>query len=590
MLTQHIGAYLCVLASVSGGSRVTLTEDGRSEYRIVIPGAASEPERKAADELRRFLWQVTGAELPIVTDDQPAASHEIVLGDSLRLRQTGVEVDWAKLGDDGFRILTRGDRLFIAGGGARGPANGVYTFLEDYLGCRWLSAEVSVIPRAGTVVVGPTDVTQVPALGFREVYYADAMDPNFAARSKLNGNASIMRDGRMIGEHHAGWDLWCHSFFTLVPPDSYFAAHPEYYGLVDGRREAQQLCLADPDVLRITVEALKQRWAAHPDTNYTSVSQNDWGGNCQCDACRAIDEREGTPMGSVLAFVNKVAAEFPDKTISTLSYQYTRRPPRALKPTDNVLIMLCSIECNRSKPISSDPANASFRGDVRGWSRLSGNLFIWDYVIQFSNLLDPFPNLRVLQPNVRFFVNHGAKGMFAQGNREYAGEFAELRAYVLAKLLWNPDCDVDRAIDEFLQGYYGAGWRPMREYIDLMHDALERSDAGLSIYGGPGDARTTYLTEPLVARYDALFGEAERLAQPDADAVRRIRVARMPLMFAKLELGYGTTAERTSLLRRFSLLAGEVGLQRLTEWGRTPEEFRADIQARLDKESAEPAQ
>jgi hypothetical protein len=252
--------------------------------------------------------------------------------------------------------------------------------------------------------------------------------------------------------------------------------------------------------------------------------------------------------------------------------------------------MLCSIECNRSKPIASDPANASFRDDVRGWSRLSGNLFIWDYVIQFSNLLDPFPNLRVLQPNVRFFVSHGAKGMFAQGNREYAGEFGELRAYVLAKLLWNPDCDVNRVVDDFLQGYYGAGWRPIRRYIDLMHDALGRSGAGLSIYGGPGDARTTYLTSELVARYDALFGEAERLAGADAEAVRRIRVARMPLMFAKLELGYGTVAERRSLLRRFCLLAREVGLQRLTEWGRTPEEFRADIQARLDKESAESAQ
>jgi hypothetical protein len=291
-------------------------------------------------------------------------------------------------------------------------------------------------------------------------------------------------------------------------------------------------------------------------------------------------------MGSVLEFTNMLAARFPDKTISALSYQYTRRPPKTLKPADNVLIMLCSIECNRSRPLGDDPESAAFRDDVINWSELSDNIFIWDYVVQFSNLVSPFPNLRVLQPNVQFFVEHGAKGMFAQGSREVGDEFAELRSYMLAKLLWNPDCDIDRVMDDFFAGYFGLAAQPIREYVDLMHTSLARSAAPLSIYGGPGAAKDSYLTEDLVAEYNALFDEAGAYAVDDDDTLARVERARMPLMFAQLELRYGSVDERRVLLDRFIDLCGRNQVRRLNEWGRPPAEYRDQMTQSLDKEQA----
>ena len=292
-------------------------------------------------------------------------------------------------------------------------------------------------------------------------------------------------------------------------------------------------------------------------------------------------------MGSVLEFINALAARFPDKTVSTLSYQYTRRPPKTLKPADNVLIMLCSIECNRSRPLATDPASESFRSDVEDWSEICDNVFIWDYVVQFSNLVSPFPNLRVLQPNVQFFVEHGAKGMFAQGSREVSDEFAELRSYLLAKLLWNPDCDLEQAMDVFLRGYYGPAAAPIREYIDLMHDALEASGADLSIYGGPGHAKESYLTEDLVSRYASLFNEAERLVADDQVLLTRVERARMPLMFAQLELRYGAATERRVLLERFVGLCERNQVRRLTEWGRPPAEYQEQMTGVINKEQAQ---
>ena len=171
-------------------------------------------------------------------------------------------------------------------------------------------------------------------------------------------------------------------------------------------------------------------------------------------------------------FVNKVAAEFPDKIISTLAYQYTRSAPKNIKPASNVNIMFCSIECNRSRSLATDSLSASFRKDAEDWCALTDNIFMWDYVVQFRNMVSPFPNLRVLQPNIQYFRDKGMKMMFQQGTGGNNSEFYELRQYLIAKLLWNPDADVDALMDDFLQGYYGDGiwiYRAIHQIQCIMH-------------------------------------------------------------------------------------------------------------------------
>lgn len=565
---------------------LALARNGTTDYQIVVAAEASETLRRAGSELRDFLKQISRADFPLATDTAPIQTAEILIGQNRHLQALNLPLTTANLGTDGFLIKTSGPHLIILGATDRGTLNSVYTFLEDYLGCRWFSSSVSRIPRVDTLRLGPIDDRQVPPFAYREVYYYDAMDPLFAARNKLNGNASVARDGRLAREHHAGWGSWCHTFGGHVPPDKFFDSHPEYFALVDGkRRRDTQLCLTHPDVLALVIADLRERMSRQPETHYWSVSQNDTGGNCQCENCAAIDAREGSPMGSLLQFVNQVAAAFPDKTISTLSYQYSRRPPKNLRPATNVLIMLCSIECDRRKPIAAEPTSASFRQDVEGWSQICQNVFVWDYVVQFSNLVSPFPNLRTLQPDVRFFAQNHAKGMFSQGNREHAGEFAELRAFLLAKLLWNPDCNVDRAMNEFLAGYYSAASRPIRQYLDQLHDSMLQGGAPLQIFGGPADQRQACLSPDRLRQYQALFDDAERLTASEPDALLRVQTARMPLWYAQLELGYGTLSERKEAARRLFATADRVGLRMFNEWDLPTEKYRQRIRERLDKES-----
>src|SRR5439155_438422 len=181
-----------------------------------------------------------------------------------------------------------------------------------------------------------------------------------------------------------------------------------------------------------------------------SVSQNDTINYCQCEQCKALDDAEGSPAASLLKFVNAVAEaiepDHPNVRIDTLAYQYTRKPPKTIRPRRNVIVRLCSIECCFAHPLETCPAqeNRRFRDDIVAWGPVAPLLYVWDYTTDFGHYQQPFPNFDVLQSNVRFFVKHGVKSLFEQGNYSGGGggEMEPLRTYVLAKLLWNPDTDL----------------------------------------------------------------------------------------------------------------------------------------------------
>jgi len=243
-------------------------------------------------------------------------------------------------------------------------------------------------------------------------------------------------------------------------------------------------------------------------------------------------------------------------------------------------------------PFATDPSpdNVSFQAYIEKWAKICDNIISYQYVVQFTNLVSPFPNLRVLQPNIQYVVEHGAKGLFLQGNRESGGEFAELRAYLLAKLAWNPYCDIDEVMDDFLQGYYGAAATPIRKYIDLMHDALEASGQSLKTVGNPRDYYDDegYLCPQMIEEYDRLFNEAERLVADDEEILLRVQIARMPLMYAKLEVGYGDVATRINIAEKLFDLAKRSGLLTFTEGCVSPERYNAQVMAALAYEGQRP--
>jgi hypothetical protein len=220
-----------------------------------------------------------------------------------------------------------------------------------------------------------------------------------------------------------------------------------------------------------------------------------------------IDNEEGSNAGTMIRFVNSIAQSFPEKTISTLAYQYTRKPSKT-KPLKNVLITLCSIECDRSGPITEKCTD--FANDLKGWSALTKNIRIWDYTTQFTNFLAPFPNFNTLQPNIQFFRDNNTKWVFEQHSNN-PSELFELRSYLMAKLLWNPDVNVNNIMTEFLNGYYHEAGSFIKSYIDLIHEELKKHpDFFLFLYGDPSQAFDGYLSPDLLKKYLTFFNNAEK--------------------------------------------------------------------------------
>ena len=532
---------VCVsIGRADAASPLVLADNGQSSYSIVTAEDASPSTRYAAEELQTFLRQMTGANLPIVSDRAPVGPREIVLGDSSHLRHAAPQLDLKPLGPEGYILRTLGDCLVIAGGRQRGNLYGVYGLLEDHLGCRWFAPGVSRIPSCKRLAIGPLDERRVPVLEYREPYTRDCFDGDWCARNRVNSSSASLQE-KHGGKIRFGDGFFVHTFNRLVPPEKYFDAHPEYFSLVKGKRLRQQtqLCCTNEDVIRLCTEAIRRAMRQQPDAFVFSVSQNDWHNPCECEKCQALARAEGSQIAPVLALVNRVAegiqAEFPDKAIETLAYQWTRRAPKQMRPRPNVIVRLCSIECCFSHPLATCDSrpNREFREDAAAWAKVADRLWVWDYVTDFHHYLLPFPNQRVRRENIRFFIRHNVRGIFEQDTYDTAqSELAALGGYLTAKFLWNPDYDEDTAIKEFLAAYYGKAAEPIRRYLDLLDDRVRRENIHVNIWAGP---ESPHLAGTLLLTADQLWQQAETAAAGDPGTLARVKISRMSVDYAILE-------------------------------------------------------
>ena len=531
-------ASLVPLCAAESFAALTLASGGKANVVIVTPEEPSPSVARAARELQTFLGQITGAEFACVSESVPMAEHEIVLGAPGRLRELGVRIDKAKLGAEGYVLRTVGGHLVIAGSDVRGVMYGVYGLLQDHLGCRWFTPELSRIPKQSTLELPELDETVIPPLAYRWPAVRDCYDADWCVRNRVNV-------GPKLTEAFGGsvkFCGWAHTFEPLVPVKKYFDEHPEYFALVDGKRlrERTQLCCTNEEVIQLVIAGIRERMGSTPDATYYSVSQNDWGNYCECTRCQELAAREESQMGPVLKLVNRTADavvdEFPEKRITTLAYQWSRKPPKTIRPRPNVTIRLCSIECCFSHPLPDCdyPANQRFCEDIRGWSAICDDLWIWNYTTNFRNYYLPHPALRALDDDVRFFVAHNVKGVYEQDTKLTPnGEMSALGGYMMAQSLWNPEYDEETAMGEFLAGVYGEAAPHIRAYIDLLHDKMDGDNIHLRCF--TGIEKASFLTEDILAAADGLFDQAEEAVGNRPEVLRRVRIARMPVDFAMVE-------------------------------------------------------
>ncbi len=462
---------------------------GQAFRAVNVACGESAPERYAADQLIQYL-------------------EKIGIGVS-----GGAQIDLrivAALPRDAVRIRIADGGLTLEGGNGRGVIYAVYTFLERYAGMRFFMP--------GLETLGEGDIEICEDYEFTPVFEMRQSDWRC-------GNGSL--DWRLKNRVNRG----------EIPAEQgggiTYGGFVHTLGGLTGTAWEKQPCLSDPENLKKAIAGVREILRKDPAVSIISVSQNDNQNYCTCEKCAAVDKEEGSHAGTLLRFVNAVAADIaadhPDVVIDTLAYQYTRKAPERTKPLPNVCIRLCSIECCFSHPLDDGacPENRAFYEDIVAWSRLTNRIYIWDYVTDFCFYVPTFPNFGVLRENMRFFATHGVKGMYPEGNYNspQSGEFGELRCYLLAKLMWDPLMDAAayyRHMDEFLAAYYGAGWRYIRAYIDWT--TCESRGRHMSIWAKPFDIIPEDRYAAMEETFNAWWDEAARLAGDRRAAVERSRL------------------------------------------------------------------
>ena len=539
------------------------------DWDIAVAVGASPSEIYAAEEFRQWFGQATGLHLAIRTASE-AETRRVSIGAAL-WPADHPPLDTGALGEEGFQILIEPERLVIAGGHPRGALYGVYQFLEDFLNVRFLTHDHTHVPDGSAVQIPCGAYACTPPFSFRWSFYSENREqPDFAARLRVN---TVTEEKRLGGKTRQ--NLINHTFHMLAPFDRYGAEHPEYYAMVDGQRDTDthgggpQLCVTNPEVIDITADAAIDYLSQHPGLQNISVSQADTDRYCRCEACEAVNQPEGSPMGAQLAFVNAVAERiervYPEVKVGTLAYWYTRKAPRTIRPRHNIQIQLCSIECCTLHPVD-DPAcqkNQVFCQDMSDWGKICNDIWIWNYNTNFRSYDLPFPNLRSIGPNVRYFLSNNTRGVFMQANGNgRTGELCDLRNYIIGRTLWNADFDSRALTEEFMGLHYAEAAQPILDWVDLLHDNAEAKGVHPNCFPTAEEVGL----DPAIARqaFDC-FAQALELA--DSETIRQ-RVEKASISAYKAMIVAGgpmDSAERAALIERYIALCRRYGMTRAAE-------------------------
>ena len=518
---------------------------------ILLSPGASPSEANAAQEVQTWLGKALGVEIP-VADALPEGKRAIAVGFGPFTESLGIDPAGLDLGTQGGIVRPVDGHLVLAGTPARGTLHAVLDYLEHDAGIRWFAPGVERVPALDSVPLPGEGREVEPAFLWRLVSYAwPGGDAAFRTRQGENNGgggadnpwgAQINHDGR------------CHSYFRYISPGEFFDTHPEYFSEIGGvrRQHETQLCLTNPEVLDIVTERMLARMAARPGDAQHNFSQMDYYSNCQCPECTAMNDQYGTPGGTQYWFVNELAkrtsAVYPDKLIGTLAYMYTEEPPVGLEMHPNVAVWLCHMfpSCD-SHPIATCDRDAAFKRRAEAWSKICDHLYMWHYIVDFAHYYNPFPNFRAMAADMRFYKQLGVEGIYLQGmgHGGGGGEFSLLRPWYGMELLRNPDQDAEALIRDFLQGYYGDAWEPIYEYVTLLHDKVEKENIHMHLYTNPAIG---YLPDEVLAKSEALFDAAEAKVADDPEMLERVKVARMPLVYAKLFPRNGYTFENGQLV------------------------------------------
>ncbi|MBP1996042.1 DUF4838 domain-containing protein [Paenibacillus eucommiae] len=527
---------------------LTIISNGTSEYVIEVRSNATQVELTAADELQDYLEQVSGVTLPIVPESG-TPDKSFLIGPTAFAVTNGVN----PTGEEEWAIKRIDNKIIITGGSQRGTLYGVYHFLEDVIGVRWWNIWEEYVPSESVIQVDQLDLAGEPAFGYRDMYinafaYISSNtyilnDPtvmsdikeahsNFYVRNRLNGQFGFA-PAEYGGTVSFGPPYFVHTASWYFNPADYIATHPEYFATVGGV-PGGQLCLENTELQNLFAEKLIDHiensylvadQAGLPRPTMFDISQNDaHGGVC----AGSTNQYDDTTLN--LMFVNniadKVALVYPEVKIETLAYMHYIDPPATVVPRDNVVIRFADLDRDNLHSLSH-PNNSQTLSKLNAWQAISNELMVWQYGIDFQ-ASGPLPSMYTYKEDFQLYRNLGMTGIFFEDESPITKDMWDMKVWMQAKLMENPDLNLEDLMTDFTDGYYGPAGSYVMEYLEkskeLADETTQRND-----YFTTRTAAFSYFTADFVAWAQAKFDSAEQLVENDPVLLRRLNHARSSL-------------------------------------------------------------
>jgi hypothetical protein len=573
-----VAVLLMATAFTTPGRAATLVVKGQARAVIIVPDKASPVAEGAARLLRDHIRQMSGAELPIRREDRITGAPTrdqawVLVGEGKLTKKRGLTSKG--LGPGGIFQSAQGQVLALFGSDARTPSDpsgtryAVTTFLEDKLGVRylWPGELGKVVPRRTTIVVEDFQRRFTPRLAQRRIRsmgYHDRIQVGLDRlgftkedyeRLRARAERTQVESADWFGWHRLGGTLNMssgHAFSHLWT--KYGKDHPEWFALQpDGSRdqsrnpERARLCKSNPDLIAAIAKEKIAELKRNPGLLGAALGPNDGGRTtfCTCPKCEALDSAKGRKVllwdftggtrrdlkhvsltDRMVYFWNavaeRVAKVHPHKLLVVDAYGVYAAPPVERKLHPNLVVRFAPLGYH-----AEDYRQESLRA-WEAWSKAAKRIYFRPNLMLLGRR-DGLPLLYVHKfgKDFRYLADHGMMGTdFDACCHHWATQ--GLNYYMVARLHWNPEQDVDTLIDDYCRAGFGPAAKAVRRYFDQLEALMNEVAAKKKM--------TAAYSRRALAGLRKQLEEARKAASNDATIAKRVAFLELGLRWTEIEL------------------------------------------------------
>ncbi|MEF3313758.1 DUF4838 domain-containing protein [Paenibacillus sp. GYB004] len=450
--------------------------NGEAKAVVVVADQAEEQTMRSANQLVDYVHKSTGVLLSVYGASElgggTGTMTRIEVGLDAFAPDSHVDAALDGVKEDGFLIHMHGSAIRIAGPSVWGTHNGVLEFLERYVGVRWLfpGPDGEDVPQHASLSIEREDVRQEPAFAFR------MMSPyggSPAVQSARQPYFEWAQNNRLQGNYNK-WKgmVFMHNLFSLFPVEEYGTTHPEYYPghkAPDRPMHGWQPCFTEPGTVTTAVDRILAYFAANPNQTFFSLGVNDSVDYCETNPTHPAYPGQLNSIGLVnmsdiyYAWVNEVAEQvlqvYPDKWFGVLAYKNVMDPP-SFPLHERVVPVLTKDRMAWADENVRDDGEAQ---NVQ-WSAAASQLAWYDYLYGiYYTLPRVYPHLMAEQ--YEYAKEHE---VIAHYTEIYDQLGDGPKAWLAAKLQWDPDQDVDALLMEWYERMVGPAAAPdIQAYFDV---------------------------------------------------------------------------------------------------------------------------